>query len=788
MSDHCHHPEPESREEKKSCCAKPAVPAPAEKSCCHSGGHHHHHGDVTPSSGAKYFCPMCPGVESDVPGDCPKCGMALERNPAWKAPAAKTIYTCPMHPEIEQDHPGDCPKCGMALEPKTLPAAEEEESDEVKSLQRKLWISAVLSLPVFLLAMGEMIPALRIHERVPGHAWIQFVLATVVVFGPGGFLFGKAWRSLLHRSLNMFSLIALGVGAAWLYSAVAVLMPGLFPHSLRHGGNVPLYFEAAAVITALVILGQWLEAKARSKTGQAVQALLGLAAKTARRVTDGIETDVPLDDVRIGDVLRVRPGEKVPVDGSITEGESTLDESMLTGEPLPVVKKAGDRVVGATLNQTGAFLMRAEKVGSETLLAQIVQMVADAQRSRAPIQRLADQVAGWFVPAVVLVAMLTFAGWMLWGPEPRLAHAIANSVAVLIIACPCALGLATPMSIMVGVGRGAQMGVLVRDAAALERAEKVTHLITDKTGTLTEGRPAAKLVVAVDPAQADRVLAVAASLEQLSEHPLAQAVVNQAKERGLPLSRVDAFESITGAGVTGRIEGTLVRVGKRSWLEGCGVSVPQELLSRADDLQAKAHTVLWVAEDRQLAGFIAVADPIKASTPEAVAALHAMGLRLVMLTGDNRQTAAAVGRELGIDDVRAELTPADKQRIARELRAQGAIVAMAGDGINDAPALAEADVGIAMGTGTDVAIRSAGLTLVKGDLRGIGRALGLSRDVMKNIRQNLFFAFVYNALGIPLAAGVLYPLTGWLLNPMVAGAAMALSSVSVIGNALRLRR
>ncbi len=790
MSDHCH-PEPD-HQKTKSCCAKPAAEEAAAKPCCHSDPHdHHHHDDVKPSSGAKYFCPMCPGVESDVPGDCPKCGMALERNPAWKAAARKTIYTCPMHPEVEQDHPGDCPKCGMALEPRSLPADEEDEEDhEVRTLQRKLWISAVLSLPVFLLAMGEMLPALRLHERLPGNlfAWSQLVLATFVVFGPGGFLFAKAWRSLGHRSLNMFTLISLGVGSAWLYSTVAALMPGLFPHSLRHGGNVPLYFEAAAVITTLVILGQWLEAKARSKTGQAVQALLGLAAKTARRVTDGTETDVPLDEVRIGDVLRVRPGEKVPVDGSITEGESTVDESMLTGEPLPVVKKSDDHVVGATINQTGAFLMRAEKVGSETLLAQIVQMVADAQRSRAPIQRLADRVSGWFVPAVILIAVLTFTSWMLWGSESRLSHAIANSVAVLIIACPCALGLATPMSIMVGVGRGARMGVLVRDAAALERAEKVTHLITDKTGTLTEGRPAAKHVVSTDPEQVDHVLAMAASLEQLSEHPLAQAVVNRAKERGLPISRVDAFESVTGAGVMGRIDGTLVRVGKRSWLEESGIPVPQDLLTHAGELQEKAHTVIWIAEEQQVAGFISVADPIKASTPEAVTALHAMGLRLVMLTGDNRQTAAAVGRELGIDDVRAELTPSDKQRIVRELSAEGAIVAMAGDGINDAPALAEADVGIAMGTGTDVAIRSAGLTLVKGDLRGIGRALGLSRDVMRNIRQNLFFAFVYNALGVPLAAGVLYPLTGWLLNPMVAGSAMALSSVSVISNALRLRR
>lgn len=762
--------------------------------CCK---HHHHspHDEEVkpPSSGAKYFCPMCPGVESDRPGDCPKCGMALERNPVWKPAAARILYTCPMHPEIEQDHPGECPKCGMALEPKSAPAPapdEAEEDHEVISLQRKLWLSATLALPVFLLAMGEMIPALRTGDWLPAKAsgWIQLVLATAVVFGPGGFLFGKAWRSLRHRSLNMFTLIALGVGAAWLASVVAVGLPGLFPHSLRHGGQAPLYFEAAAVITALVILGQWLEAKARSRTGQAVQALLGLAARTARRVTDGNEVDVPLDEVRRGDVLRVRPGEKIPVDGVVSAGESMVDESMITGEPLPVLKKSGDRVVGATINQTGAFLMRAEKVGSETLLAQIVQMVAEAQRSRAPVQRLADQVAAWFVPAVLLVSILTFAGWMLWGPEPGFVHALANSVAVLIIACPCALGLATPMSIMVGVGKGAQMGVLVRDAAALERAGKVTHLITDKTGTLTEGRPVAKRIVAARAGEEDRILALAASLERLSEHPLAQAVVSRAAERGLPGSEVADFQSVTGAGIMGRIGGVTVRVGKQAWLEEQAIAIPQELASTALELQQQAHTVLWIAEEGKAAGFIAVADPVKASTPEAVESLHRMGLRLVMLTGDNRPTAEAVGRGLGIDDIRAELSPADKQRIVRELRAQGAVVAMAGDGINDAPALAEADVGIAMGTGTDVAIRSAGLTLVKGDLRGIGRALDLSRTVMRNIRQNLFFAFVYNALGIPLAAGLFYPLTGWLLNPMIAGAAMALSSVSVIGNALRLRR
>lgn len=769
------------------CCKKP-TPEPVKKSCCHGGDHTHPHDAVKPSTGAKYFCPMCQGVESDQPGDCPKCGMALDRNPAWK-PAAQTVYTCPMHPEVMEDHPGDCPKCGMALEPKNvLPPEEAEENHELVSLQKKLRLSVILALPVFLLAMSEMIPTLRGWVSETVSAWVQLVLATIVVFGPGGFIFSRAWRSLQHRSLNMFTLISLGVGAAWLYSVVAVLMPHLFPHPLRHGGRVALYFEAAAVITALVIVGQWLEARARSQTGQAVQALLGLAAKTARRVVDGREEDVPLDDVRRGDVLRVRPGEKIPVDGVLTDGTSTVDESMITGEPVPVAKVSGDPVVGATINQTGAFLMRAEKIGSETLLARIVQMVAEAQRSRAPIQRMADRVAGWFVPAVVLAAILTFICWMVWGPEPRIAYAIACSVAVLIIACPCALGLATPMSIMVGVGRGAQLGILVRDAAALERAEKITHLITDKTGTLTEGRPVAKEIVSVAPGGENALLAKAAALEQLSEHPLAHAILTGARERGLELPHVENFESVTGAGVQGMTGGTIVRVGKRSWLEGQAITVPDAISAQAAALQEKAHTVIWLAEDSALTGFVAVADPIKPSTAEAVRALHAMGLRIVMLTGDNFQTASAVGKELGIEEIHAELSPEDKLRIARSLKAEGAVVGMAGDGINDAPALAEADVGIAMGTGTDVAIQSAGLTLVKGDLRGIVRALDLSRDVMRNIRQNLFFAFIYNAVGVPLAAGVLYPFTGWLLNPMVAGAAMALSSVSVIGNALRLRR
>ncbi|MGC4016810.1 MAG: copper-translocating P-type ATPase [Luteolibacter sp.] len=692
-----------------------------------------------------------------------------------------------MHPEVVQDHPGDCPKCGMRLEPKSEMADESDEDQEAAGLRTKLWISALLSLPVFLLAMGEMVFVGKLPVTPTVSSWIQFVLSGVVVMGAGGFLFAKAWRSILNRSLNMFTLIALGVGSAWLYSAVAVLFPGLFPHALHHGGMVAIYFEAAAVVTTLVILGQWLEARARSKTGQALQALLGLAAKTARRVVGGVEEEVPLDQIQLGDILRVKPGEKIPVDGSIVEGSSNVDESMITGEPLPVAKRTGDHVVGATVNQTGAFLMKAEKIGADTLLSQIVHMVGDAQRSRAPIQRLADQVSSWFVPTVIAIALLTFVGWTIWGPEPRLAYAIANSVAVLIIACPCALGLATPMSIMVGVGRGARLGVLVRDAAALERAEKVTCLVTDKTGTLTEGRPAVEEIRSAGPASEDELLAIAAAVEAMSEHPLAHAIVEAAKNRRLMLPEVSGFDSVTGAGITGTIQGKIVRVGKPAWIEKEVAALPAELLQASSELQARACTVIWISEADQVAGFIAVADPIKKSTPQAVRSLHEMGLKVMMLTGDNEATAKKVGGELGIDDVRAELSPSDKHRIIRELQASGEIVAMAGDGINDAPALAEADVGIAMGTGTDVAIQSAGMTLVKGDLRGIVRALSLSRTVMKNIRQNLFFAFLYNAIGVPVAAGVFYPLTGWLLNPMVAGAAMALSSVSVIGNALRLR-
>lgn len=727
---------------------------------------------------------MCPGVESDKPADCPKCGMALERNPAWQ-PESKTIYTCPMHPEIENDQPGECPKCGMALEPKNIAAADDPEDDgELHRMRRKLLFATVLALPVFIIAMGGMLrlPLPPLPQSASG--WIQFALATPVVFFAGDFIFTRAWRSLVHHSLNMFTLIALGVGTAWLYSTLVLLVPGWFPHAPGHHG-VPLYFEAAAVVTTLVILGQWLEARARGKTGEAVKALLQLAAKTARRVADGKEEDVPLDLVGAGDILRVRPGEKIPVDGILTEGTSTVDESMITGEPLPVTKTAGDPLTGATLNQTGSFLMRAEKVGSETLLSRIVAMVADAQRSRAPIQRLADQVSGWFVPFVVLTAILTFVFWMIWGPG--LAQAISCAVAVLVIACPCALGLATPMSIMVGVGRGARSGVLIREAAALERAEKVTHLVTDKTGTLTMGRPVVQAIVSTREDGESHLLALAAALENSSEHPLAHAILTRARESGIAIPTVEDFTSLSGLGVSGKTGGRQVLVGNRAWLESEGVTVPPAISAQADNLQDRAYTLVWVAENRELAGFIAIADPIKPSAADAIGKLHAMGLKLVMLTGDNPQTARAVALQLGIDEVHAELKPTDKLAAIRDLKATGAIVAMAGDGINDAPALAEADVGIAMGTGTDVAIQSAGITLAKGDLSGIVRALELSRAVMRNIRQNLFFAFFYNALGIPLAAGLLYPFTGWLLDPMIAGAAMALSSVSVIANALRLR-
>jgi Cu+-exporting ATPase len=701
--------------------------------------------------------------------------------------AAGVEYTCPMHPEVRQIGPGSCPICGMALEPVEM-TAEEPENDELVDMTRRFRVSLALTVPVFLLAMSEMLPGTA--HLVPGRAtWIQLALATPVVVWGGAPFFVRGWQSIVNRSPNMFTLIALGVGVAYLYSAVATLVPGVIPASFQsaHGG-VPVYFEAAAVIVVLVQLGQVLELRARSRTGAAIRALLGLAPKTARRVReDGSDEDVPLEHVQPGDRLRVRPGEKVPVDGVVVDGASAVDESMVTGEPMPVEKRTGDTVIGSTVNGTGSLVMRAERVGSATLLARIVAMVAQAQRSRAPIQKLADVVSGYFVPAVVVIAVLTAAVWWLVGPEPRTAHALVNAVAVLIIACPCALGLATPMSIMVATGRGATAGVLFKDAEAIEVLRGVDTLVVDKTGTLTRGAPALASVVPLGSWTEADLLRVAASLERGSEHPLASAIVEGAAARGITPATVEAFESRSGKGVVGRLDGRPVALGNLRLLEDLQVS-PGHTASQAEALRDAGQTVVFVAVDGALAGFAGVADPIKDTTPDAIRELHEDGLRLVMLTGDSRTTADAVARALGIDEVIAEVLPDEKAAVVQRLQREGRVVAMAGDGINDAPALAQAHVGIAMGTGTDVAMESAGVTLVKGDLRGIVRARRLSRATMRNIRQNLFFAFVYNALGVPVAAGALYPAFGLLLSPMFAAAAMSLSSVSVIGNALRLRR
>jgi Cu+-exporting ATPase len=699
------------------------------------------------------------------------------------------IYTCPMHPEIEQDRPGNCPKCGMTLELKTIGAGDEEEQKEIRSLSRKFWSALILTIPVLLIAMSHAIPGLHVEAMIPKQIskWIEFALATPVVLWAGGFFFTRAWQSIVNRSLNMFTLIAVGVGAAYFYSAVAVIAPEIFPWSFRTNGEVGLYFEAAAVITTLVLFGQLIEAKARSRTGQAVKALLGLAAKTTHRVRDGQEEEIPVDEIQKGDVLRVRPGEKIPIDGLITEGKTNIDESMITGEPMPVSKGPDDTVIGATLNQTGSFLMRAEKIGSETLLARIVQMVADAQRTRAPIQNLADTVSGYFVPVVIAVAVITFLIWSIVGPAPAMAYALVNAVSVLIIACPCALGLATPMSIMVGVGRAAQAGVLVKNAEAIETAEKVTHLITDKTGTLTAGKPEVVSRISTAATGERDVLQIAASLESHSEHPLARAIVDAAKKEKIELRHATDFQSATGGGVSGKVDGRIVVIGKEKFLAESNVTISEELRKEAHRLQEKAETTVWLAVDGNAVGILGIADPIKPTTKKAIRELHEMDLKVIMCTGDNRRTAESVARELGIDEFSAEVMPDEKIDIVRKFKSEGAIVAMAGDGINDAPALAAADVGIAMGTGTDVAIESAGITLVKGDLIGIVNAMHVSRAVMRNIRQNLFFAFIYNALGVPIAAGALYPFFGILLSPMIAGAAMSFSSVSVIANALRLR-
>ncbi len=739
------------------------------------------------SASMDYICPMCPEVRQQGPGACPGCGMALEPE-AVRLPETRTEYTCPMHPEVVQDEAGSCPKCGMALEPRTI--AVEEKNEELIDMSRRLRVCTLLALPVFVLAMiADMRPGLLptglTMVRVQ---WIEFLLATPVVLWGGWPFLVRGWQSVLSWNLNMFTLIGLGVSVAWSYSVVALLAPAIFPPVMQHAdGTVAVYFEAAAVIVALVLLGQVLELRARGQTNAAIRLLMGLAPASARIVhEDGSETDIPLQQVQPGDVIRVRPGEKIPVDGIVTGGNSAVDESMVSGEAIPVEKSTGDSVIGATVNSMGSLLMRAEKVGSDTLLAQIVQMVSEAQRSRAPIQRLADVVAGWFVPAVVTVAVIAFAVWGLWGPEPRLAHAIVNAVAVLIIACPCALGLATPMSIMVGTGRGATLGVLIKNAEALETMEKVDTLVVDKTGTLTEGKPVLVAVeTTADFTEAD-VLQLAASLERASEHPLAEAIVKGAQDRGISLQQTDAFAALTGMGVSGKVDGRPVALGNRKMLEDLGID-PDTLAQQAETGRAAGQTVMFVAIDGKPAGLIGVADPVKATASEAILKLRAEGIEVVMLTGDNRTTAMAVAGQLGIDRVEAEVLPQQKADIVRELQAGGRIVAMAGDGINDAPALAQAHVGIAMGSGTDVAMESAGITLVKGDLRGIVRARHLSRRVMRNIRQNLFFAFIYNALGVPLAAGVLYPLFGILLSPMLAAVAMSFSSVSVISNSLRLR-
>jgi Cu+-exporting ATPase len=742
---------------------------------------------MEPAPGAtRYICPMCPGVESPVPAPCPKCGMALE--PELPTASTKTEWTCPMHPEVVQDRPGSCPICGMALEPRTV-MVEEGPNPEYVDMKRRLWIAAPLALVTMLLAMGEMIPGNPLSRLIPAswRGWLELLFSAPVATWAAWPFYQRAVASVRTRHLNMFTLIGLGISVAFGFSVIALLFPELLPHTFRHGGAVPLYFEAAAVITALVILGQVLELRARSATSSALKRLLGLAATSARRIDDnGNDHDVPLEQVMVGDRLRVRPGEKVPVDGVILEGESRIDESMVTGEPMPAGKKVGDKVIGATVNGTGSFVMQAEKVGSATLLSRIVGLVAEAQRSRAPIQRLVDTVSAWFVVAVIAIAVVTFAVWAAFGPEPALAHALVNAVAVLIIACPCALGLATPMSIMVASGRAASLGVLFRNAEAIEALRTIDTLVVDKTGTLTEGKPRLTDIITAPETDEQTLLTLAAGLERGSEHPLAAAVVAGARERGSRPGVVENFDSITGKGVRGKVDGREVAIGNAAMMEELGIAIG-DLAARGDALTAAAKTVVFAAIDERIAGILAIADPIKSSTPAAISALHHEGVRVVMVTGDGQRTAEAVGRELGIDEVVAGVLPDQKVEVIERLQREGRVVAMAGDGINDAPALARATVGIAMGTGTDIAMESASVTLIKGDLRAILRALGLSRATMTNIRQNLFWAFAYNALGVPIAAGVLYPWTGWLLSPMLAAAAMSFSSVTVIANALRLR-
>ena len=753
------------------------------------------HTDVSASASrtTTYVCPMDPEVSQRSPGACPKCGMVLE--PAIPpAPATRIEYTCPMHPQVVRPGAGSCPICGMALEPRTI-VAEDEENPELTLMTRRFWTCVALTIPVLALGMSDLIPGQPVQQWVSMRAagWLEFALATPVVLWGGWPFFQRGWASLVNRSLNMFTLIALGTGTAYVYSVAAVLFPGVFPASFRiasHGmvGAVPLYFEAAAAITTLVLLGQVLELRARSRTSAAIRSLLKLSPKSARLVrADGTEIDVPIEHIEPGDQLRVRPGEKVPVDGIVVTGESSVDESLMTGEPIPVEKAEGSRVVGGTVNGTGTFVMRAERVGSETLLAQIVRMVSEAQRSRAPVQKLADRVASYFVPAVVLVALIAFAAWAVWGPPPKMAHALLNAVAVLIIACPCALGLATPMAIMVGTGRGALAGILVKNAEALEILEKVDTLVVDKTGTLTEGRPKVASVIAAQGWDEARVLRIAATLERGSEHQLASAILAATKERGVDSGALADFHSRTGKGITGNVDGKSAALGNRALFAELGFALG-DLDEHSKPLEASGQTVVFVALDGKAAGIIVVADPVKSTTPEAIERLRRDGIRIVMLTGDSRATAEAVARKLGIEQVHAGILPEQKGQIVKELQAEGHVVAMAGDGVNDAPALTQANVGIAMGTGTDVAMESAGITLLKGDLRGVARAIALSRATMRNVRQNLFFAFAYNAVGVPIAAGALYPFFGLLLSPIFASAAMTFSSVSVISNALRLRR
>ena len=734
-----------------------------------------------------YVCPMCPEVRESKPGACPRCGMALE--PELPLALTGQQYTCPMHPEIVRREPGSCPICGMALEGRA-PAGAEEENPELRVMSRRFWVSAALTVPLVVLAMGGMFPGtwLESFSTRSWSRWIELILASPVVLWGGWPFFERGWASIRNRSTNMFTLIAMGTGVAYLESLVATIAPRVFPQTFREmSGRPPIYFEAAAAIVTLVLVGQVLELRARSRTGAAIRALLDLAPRTARLLHEGSEQDVALEQVRPGDRLRVRPGEKVPVDGVVLEGHSAIDESMITGEAVPVEKSPGSRVIGATVNASGSFIMRAERVAAETLLAQIVRLVSQAQRSRAPIQRLADRVASWFVPAVIAIAAATFMAWSLWGPRPQLAFAVVNAVSVLIIACPCALGLATPMAIMVGTGRGAQAGVLIRNAEALETLERVDTLVLDKTGTLTEGKPKLRSVEPGDGFSADEVFEWLASVEQASEHPLASSILRAAKERGIAPRASRDFQSHAGRGIIARVEGRLIVAGSERFLAERNISLGK-LAAKANDLRARGETVIFVAADERAAGLVGVADPVKPSTLGALKELKRQGLRLVMLTGDSRATAGAVARELGIDEFEAEILPEKKAETVRRLQQAGRVVAMAGDGINDAPALAQADVGIAMGSGTDVAIEAGGVTLVKGDLRALARARKLSRATMKNIRQNLFLAFIYNSLGVPIAAGVLYPIWGLLLSPIFAAAAMSFSSVSVITNSLRLRK